>query len=102
MTSKKTPPKFFTPYKEWKEKLLMWKCLATVALKEQAILVRLTCFEENITAERAVSKLTCTELNTDTGLDKLLEVLDETFAADVNDESYENYVKFTNFTRQDH
>ena len=58
MTSKKTPPKFFTPYSEWKELVLMWQDVTSVPIAEQGILVRLISFDDDKTAARTVSKLT--------------------------------------------
>ena len=54
---------------------------------------------ENKKAEKAVSKLTVTNLNVDDGLKKLLEKLDSTFETEKTQESY-NFIKnFNKFQR---
>ena len=76
MTSKKTPPLFFSPYSEWREKVLMWQMVTSVPKKEQGILVRLVSFENDKAAERTVSRLKKEELNADDGLEVIIKCLD--------------------------
>ena len=78
MTSKKTPPKFFSPYSEWKEKVLMWQMVTSVPKKEQGILVRLVSFEDDKSAERTISRMKKETLNQEDGLDQLIKELDKT------------------------
>ena len=81
--SKKSPPKFQdgTSYTSWKNKIEMWALVASIPKKEQAIVVLLEALDKNIKAEKAVSELTASNLNIDTGLKLLLDKLDLTFKA---------------------
>lgn len=99
MTSKKTPPTFFSPYSEWKEKVLMWQMVTSVPVKEQGILVRLVSFENDKAAERTVSRLKKEVLNSDDGLEKLLACLDEAYKTDETDEQYAHFLAFMSFRR---
>ena len=101
MTSKKTPPKFYLPYSEWRDELDMWLALSGTEKKEQALLIRLVSLENNELAKRSVSKLKVGDLNADDGVTKLLAALDCAFKVDQNDEDYANYLQFTNFRRKD-
>ena len=101
MTGKKAPPpKFYTPYAEWRDELLMWKLLKYYDAKEQGLVVRLQALQDNLQAKQAVSKLTATQLNDENGLDKLIECLDDAFKEEKHDEEHHNYQKFTRFRRK--
>ena len=76
--NKNNPTKVDTPYAEWKNSLQMWRTVCGYAKKEKSI-VLLQSLNENKKPEKAVSKLTVTDLNVDDGLEKLLEKLDSTF-----------------------
>ena len=65
MSSKKAPPKFYAPYDEWKEEILMWKLLKSYPANEQGLVVRLQSIQDNVQAKRAVSQLTAARLNQD-------------------------------------
>ena len=81
MTTKITQPKLKsdTPYTEWKNRLQMWRTVYGYDKKEQAITVLRQSLNQNKKGEKAVSKLTVTDLNVDDGLEKLLEQLGSTF-----------------------
>ena len=55
---------------EWKNRLQMWRTVYGYPKREQAIAL-LQSLKENKKAEKAVSKLTVTDLNVDDGLEKL-------------------------------
>ena len=61
-----------TSYTEWKNRLQMWRTVYGYPKKEQPIAL-LQSLNENKKAEKAVSKLTVTDLNVNDGLEKLLE-----------------------------
>ena len=90
MTTKINPPtlKSDSPYTEWKSRPQMWKTVCGYAKKDQVIIVLLQSLNENKKAEKAVSKLTVTNLNVDDKLEKLLEKLDSTFKMKKTQESY--------------
>ena len=101
MSGKKTPPpKFYTPYAEWRDELLMWKLLKYYDNKEQGLVVCLQALQDNLQAKQAVSRLSATQLNAEDGLDKLLECLDDAFKEEKHDEEHHNYQKFTKFRKK--
>ena len=99
-SGKKAPPKFYTPYAEWREELCMWELLKCYEKKEQGLIVRLHALQDNVQAKRAVTKLSAAELNGEDGLKKLLDALDLAFKADQHDEEHYNYRKFTSYKRK--
>ena len=102
-SQKKTPPKFTTetPYKTWKNKVEMWQIVTSVEKKQQAIIIFLESLEGNPKAEKAVSELTATDLNTDGGMNLLFEKLDKVFQSETVDEAYRTYSAFISFQRKD-
>ena len=90
---KKNLPKFTTeiPYKTWKNKVQMWQLVTSVEKNQQAIIIFLESLEGNTKAEKAVSDLTATELNTDQGKNLLFEKLDKVFQKETIDEAYITY-----------
>ena len=75
----------------------MWRTVCGYAKKEQTTVVLLQFLNENKKAEKAVSKLTVTDLNVDDGLENLLEKLDSTFKTEKTQESYNVYKDFNKF-----
>ena len=75
----------------------MWRTVCGYAKKEQTTVVLLQFLNENKKAEKAVSKLTVTDLNIDDGLENLLEKLDSTFKTEKTQESYNVYKDFNKF-----
>ena len=75
----------------------MWRTVCGYAKKEQTTVVLLQFLNENKKAEKAVSKLTVTDLNVDDGLENLLEKLDSTFKMEKTQESYNVYKDFNKF-----
>ena len=69
--------------------------------KEQAIVVLLEALDENVKAEKAVSELTASSLNVDTGLKLLLEKLDLTFKVEKIDDAYSAYSNFNVFVKKE-
>ena len=98
---KKTPPKFTTesPYKTYK--VQMWQIVTSVEENQQAIILLLESLEGNPKAEKAVSDLTATDLNTDQGMNLLFEKLDKVFQSETIDETYSTYSAFVSFKRTD-
>ena len=92
--NKYPPPKFTneTPYKTQKNKVPMWQIVTSVWKNQQAIIIFLESLEGNTKAEKGVSDLTATDLNTDQGMDLLFEKLGET---------YSTYSAFISFKRTD-
>ena len=90
MTTKTTPPKLKsdTPYTGWKNRLQMWMTICGYDKKEQPIIVLLHSLNGNKKAEKAVSKLTVTDLSVDDGLEKLLEKLDSILKTEKTQELY--------------
>ena len=88
-------------YKVWKNKLEMWQLVTSVLKNQQAIIVRLEALENNVKAEKAVDQITAAELNTDTGMNTLLNKLDKVFQSETIDEAYNTYSCFINFNRHD-
>ena len=75
----------------------MWRTVCGYAKKEQTTVVLLQFLNENKKAEKAVSKLTVTDLNVDDGLENLLEKLYSTFKMEKTQESYNVYKDFNKF-----
>ena len=98
-SEKKTLPKFTTetPYKTWKNKVQMWQIVTSVEKNQQAIIL-FEFLEGNPKAEKAVSDLTPTDLNTDQGMNLLL---DKVFQSETIDEAYSTYSAFISFKRTD-
>ena len=67
------PPKLCkdVPYRSWKNKLLMWKLVCNVDVKEQGIIVLLQSLNGNKKAEKAVSSLNAEMLYSNNGLNIL-------------------------------
>ena len=101
--SKKSPPKFKngTSHTSWKNKIEMWALVTSIPKREQAIVVLLEALDENIKAEKAVSELTASNLNVDTGLKLLLDKLDLTFKAGKVDDAYSAYSNFNVFVKKE-
>ena len=55
----------------------------------------------NAKAEKAVSELTASELNTNNGMDILIRKLDNVFQSETIDEAYSTYSNFINYKRDD-
>ena len=101
--SKKSPPKFKdgVSYVSWKNKIEMWALVTSIPKKEQAIVVLLEALDENVKAEKAVSELTASNLNVDTGLKLLLDKLDLTFKAEKVDDACSAYSNFNVFVKKE-
>ena len=69
--------------------------------KEQAIVVLLEALDENVKAEKAVSELTASNLNVDTGLKLLLDKLGLAFKAEKVDDAYSAYSNFNVFVKKE-
>ena len=68
---------------------------------QQAIIIFLESPEGIPKAEKAVSDLTATDLNTDQGMSFLYEKLDKVFQSETIDEAYRTYSAFISFKRTD-
>ena len=99
----KTPPKFDSgmDYAVWKNKLEMWQVLNTGAIdkKNQALFIRLYCFENNDKAEKAVSNLKTADLNVDTGVNVLIQKLDTVFELDKRNKANKVFSNFIYYDR---
>ena len=78
----------------------MWALETSIAIKDQTIVVLLEDLDENIKAKRAVSELTASNLNEDTGLKLLLDKLHLTFGAENVDDAYSVYPNFNVFVKK--
>ena len=75
-------------YKVWKNKLDMWKIVCSIPPKEQGIIALLQSVADNKKSGEAVSTLTVHDLNRETGLDVLIEKLDNTFKDEIVEDTY--------------
>ena len=103
MSGRKLAPPIFSKdvnYKIWKNKLDMWKLVCSIPPKEQGIIVLLQSIVDNKKAEKAVSTLTAHDLNRETGLNILIEKLDNAFKDEIIEDTYSIYLKFTNLKKQ--
>ena len=57
----------------------MWQIVTSVEKNQQAIIIFLEFLESNPKAEKAVSDITATDLNTDQGMNLQFEKLDKAF-----------------------
>ena len=83
-----------------KNKLLMWKLVCDVDVKEQRIIVFLQSLNGNKKAEKAVSNLTAEMLYNNNGLNVLLENLDAIFQSEEIEDAYHTYSKFSSSKQQ--
>ena len=97
----KTRLKYGTSYISWKNKIEMWALVTSIPKKKQAIVVLLEALDENVRAEKAVSKVTASNLNAGTGLKELLDKLDLTFKAEKVDDAYSAYSNFNVFVKKE-
>ena len=79
----------------------MWQVVTSVEKNQQPIIIFLKSLEGNTKAEKAVSDLTPTDLNTDQGMNLLFEKLDKVFQSETIDEAYSTYSAFISFKRTD-
>ena len=77
----------------------MWKIVSSIPPKEQGVIVLLQSVVDNKKAEKAVSTLTVQDLNRETGLDVLIEKLDNAFKDEIVEDIYSIYLKFTNLKK---
>ena len=77
----------------------MWKIIYSIPSKEQGVIVLLQSIV-NKKAEKAGSPLTVHNLNRVTGLDILIEKLDNTFKNEIVEDTCSIYLKFTNLKKQ--
>ena len=96
------PPKLCkdVPYRSWKNKLLMWKLVCNVDVKEQGIIVLLQSLNGNKKAEKAVSSLNAEMLYSNNGLNILLEKLDAVFQSEEIEDACHTYLKFSSCKHQ--
>ena len=87
-------------YKVWKNELDMWKIVYSIPPKEQGIIVLLQSIVDNKKVEKAVSTLTVHNLNRETGLDVLIEKVDDAFKDEIVEDTYSIYLKSTNLKKQ--
>ena len=79
----------------------MWQIVTTVEKNQQAIISFLEFLEGNPKAEKAVTDLTATDLNTDQGINLLFEKIDKVLQSEAIDEAYSMYSAFISFKRTD-
>ena len=78
----------------------MWKIVCRITPKEQEIILLLRSIVDNKKAEKAVSKLTVHDWNRETGVDALIEKLDNAFKDEIVEDTYSIYLKSTNLEKQ--
>ena len=101
MSGRKLAPPIYSKnvnYKVWKNKLDMWKIVCVIPRKEQGIIVLLQSIGDNKKAKKAVSTLTVQ--NKETGLNVLIEKLDNAFKNEIVEDTYSIYLKFTDLKKQ--
>ena len=101
MSGRKLAPPIYSKnvnYKVWKNKLDMWKIVCVIPRKEQGIIVLLQSIGNNKKAKKAVSTLTVQ--NKETGLNVLIEKLDNAFKNEIVEDTYSIYLKFTDLKKQ--
>ena len=85
-----------TLYESWKSEIEVWRLVTDLEKKRQALAVTLSLSGQ---AKAKALELNVTDLNSDTGMDKLLEALDSLFERDKIDLTYAAYVKFDSYKR---
>ena len=93
------PPAFISPktnkqvpFEDYRSELEAWTLSADVEKKQAAIAARLPEFLDGVKLRNKVMKdVTLAELNKDTGMNKLLEWLDNRFKKDENTEGFKYF-----------
>ena len=96
----KTPPSFgdseWKDYTSWKKEIELWKRVTKTEKKSQAALIALSLTGK---ARQIAIDMDIAVLEQENGVEKLIEMLDESFKRDEVDCAYEAYRKFETFTR---
>ena len=77
----------------------MWEVVCGTPKNEKRIIMLLQSLIGNEKAERAVSTLTITDLQNNTGLQALIAKLDNAFQDEVAEHAYSTYKKFINLKK---
>ena len=85
-------------YEDWIQEVEIWKSVTDLGKKKRAGVVSLTLTGKYREVAREVR---VSAMNTDTGLDELIKVLDEHFKKNSIDSSYQCYCEFDNFRNSD-
>ena len=80
-------------------KIDMSKIATSIPKEQQAIIVILELLEGNAKAEKAVSELTATDVDTESGVTILIKKLDKVFKSVKINEAYLTFSKFINFQK---
>lgn len=94
--SYKIPPRMTEQksYDTWKNEIKMWRLVTELDKKKQALAIALSLTGK---AREAALEIPAENLNSDDGVDKLLEKLDQLFKKDTIDSAYEAYKNFDAF-----
>ncbi|KAG1681910.1 Retrovirus-related Pol polyprotein from transposon RE2 [Nymphon striatum] len=99
----KVPPVFTAqkPYSRWIDEIKAWKALTDLDKKKMGVAIALSLPEEGLSSirDKVFSDLSLDELNSDDGVDKLIEFMDKIFKKDELSEAYESYTEFDRFRR---
>ncbi|CAF3728347.1 unnamed protein product [Rotaria socialis] len=96
--SYKSPPSLSEDicYESWKKEIQIWQAFTELSKKKQAPAIFLSMTGKS---REAVLELEMTDLNCDTGVDKLLEKLDALYLEDKNKLPFLAYDAFEHFQR---
>ncbi|KAG1651276.1 hypothetical protein GQR58_027299 [Nymphon striatum] len=99
----KVPPVFTAqkPYSRWIDEIKAWKALTDLDKRKMGVAIALSLPEEGLSSirDKVFSDLILDELNSDDGVDSLIEFMDKIFKMDELSEAYEFYTEFDRFRR---
>lgn len=89
-------------YERYKQELMAWKEVTELPKKKQGIAVALSLPEDHQTGirEKVFDEMKVEELNTDNGLDKIIEFMDIKLGKDDLTDSLEKFEEFENYQRE--
>ena len=93
----KNPPKFEEDcYERWKNELEIWQLVTDLEKKKQALAVTLSLTGK---AREAALNIKAEDLNSDEGMNTLIETLDKLFLQETIDSAYDAYKNFDGFRK---
>ena len=94
----RTPPALREdiPFENWKKEISIWQRFTTLSPRKQALAIFLSLTGK---AREAVLELDIDTLNTDDGVDRVLEQLDKLYLKDKLQLAYQAYDNFRKFKR---
>ena len=94
----KNPPAFNSDfnYENWKKDIEIWRKLTDIEKNKQALAIHLVLTGK---ARQASTEISITELNSDNGVDKLIEKLDDLFLLDESRRQFGAFQNLYNLKR---